>query len=150
MAQEKRHFEILEGYPADVLAIAAHGRVTRKDYEDVLIPAFEEKVRSEGKVKLLCILGEDFSGYSPGAAWDDTKFGFLHLRELAAMAVVTEVVWVRLALKAFAPIISCPVNLFHDNELEKARSWVSEWQHEDGGGPSVDADAPLPRNTDLA
>ena len=150
MADEERNFEILEGFGPDVLAVAAHGRITSTDYEQVLIPAFEEKVRSEGKVKMLVVFGEDFSGYSPGAAWDDTKFGLLHLREIAGLAVVTDVEWLRLGVKTFAPFIPGPVALFHVSELPEAKDWVSQWHPEDEGGPEVAAARRLPTLEDKA
>lgn len=150
MVEKQQNFEVLEGYADDVLAIAAHGRITRDDYETVLIPRFEEKVRSEGKVKLLFVFGEDFKGYSPGAAWDDAKFGFLHMRELAGLAVVSDLEWLRLGLKAFAPIISCPVAVFHTDQLDEAQKWVSEWKHEEEGGPAIDAETRLPTLEDKA
>jgi len=150
MADETRNFEILEGYAPDILAVAAHGRITREDYEAVLIPAFNEKVRAEGKVKLLFVFGDDFSGYSAGAAWDDTKFGFLHLREMAALAVVTDVEWIRLGVKTFAPFMPGPVMLFHFRELPEAKEWVSRWRHDETDGPGVAAAHRLPTPEDKA
>ena len=150
MTKTAKNFEILDGYAADVLAISAHGTLTRQDYEDILIPKFEEKVRQEGKVKLFFVFGDDFSGYSAGAAWDDTKFGFLHMREMAGLAVVTDNVWLRLGVKTFAPLISCPVALFHVSELGDAQKWINQWHHEPAGGPSVSVDRKLPTLEDKA
>jgi hypothetical protein len=69
-------------------SLAEMGGVTTDDYENVLIPEFEKTVRSKGKVKLLLIFGDDFTGYSVGAAWDDAEFGFLHLKEMAGLATL--------------------------------------------------------------
>lgn len=150
MADKKPNFEVLEGYAADVLAIAAHSKITSEDYEKVLIPEFEKKVLSEGKVKILIIFGDDFSGYSVGAAWDDTKFGLLHLKDMAGLAVVSDVHWLRLGVKAFAPFIHGPVALFHTNELAQATKWVNEWKHDADGEPAVDVEARLPTLEDKA
>jgi hypothetical protein len=144
MTRNAANFEVLEGFAEDVLAIAAHGRITRQDYEDVLMPAFEQKVAAKGKVKVLFVMGEDFTGYSAGAAWDDAKFGFLHMRELAALAVVTDATWLRLGLKAFAPLIACPVALFHTDEMQAATTWINEWKHPEGAEPGIDVAGRLP------
>ena len=144
MMQEEQNFEILDGFPADVVAVSAHGRITRADYEGVLMPHFEQAVLSEGKVKLLFVFGMDFTGYSAGAAWDDAKFGLLHLREIAGLAVVTDLEWLRLGAKAFAPFIACPVAVFHNNEMAEARTWITEWKHDREGGPEVAAEHKLP------
>ncbi|MEW9920096.1 STAS/SEC14 domain-containing protein [Marimonas sp. MJW-29] len=150
MTEEKQHFEILDGFAADVLAIAAHGQITREDYETVLIPEFKKKVAEESKVKLFFVFGDDFTGYSPGAAWDDAKFGLLHLRDFAGLAVVTDLQGVRLGMKAFAPLISGPVVVFHLDEMEEAKTWVNEWKHDQEGGPEVDVDARLSTLEDTA
>ena len=136
--------ELLDGYNADVLAVAALGKITREDYEEVLIPVFESLTRDEGKAKLLFIFGDDFAGYSAGAAWDDAKFGCLHLRDIAALAVVSDKAWLRFGVKTFAPLIGCPVALFHGHELEDARKWINEWKHEPKGRPEVSAERKLP------
>ena len=138
------HFEILDGFAGDVLAIAAHGRITRADYEQVLIPAFEAKRQAEGKVKLLLLCGEDFAGYSAGAAWDDAKFGLLYMRDIAGLAVVTDTEWLRLGVKALSPLIACPVALFHLEEMDAARDWINAWKHEEEGGPGVDVAGRMP------
>lgn len=140
MSETRQHFEILGGHPADVLAIAAHGRLTTEDYEKVLIPAFEEKLRAEGKVKLLFVFGDDFGGYSAGAAWDDAKFGLLHLRDIARTAIVTDLDWLRLAVKALAPMMACPVALFHLSEMDEASAWIDAWRQEEDGKPEADAE----------
>ncbi|MEM8630008.1 MAG: STAS/SEC14 domain-containing protein [Pseudomonadota bacterium] len=144
MSVNKSNFEILDGFSADVLAIAAHGKITTEDYETVLIPKFEAILKGEGRVKMLFVFGEDFAGYSAGAAWDDTKFGFLHMRDLAALAVVSDVEWLRFGVKTFSPLIGCPVALFHTSELETAKSWINDWHHDAAGGPEVAADHKLP------
>ena len=150
MPDTDRHFEVLSGYEPDILAVAAHGKITRADYENILIPAFNEKLEQEGRVKLLFLFGDDFVGYSRGAAWDDAKFGFLHLKDLAGLAVVSDLEWLRFGVKTFAPLIGCPVALFQTSELDQARQWISQWHHEQMGGPEVDAAGRLPTLEDKA
>jgi hypothetical protein len=135
---QQPNIEILPGYPADVLAIAAHGYVTRADYEEVLIPAVTAKIAAEGKVKLLYLIGEGFEGFSAGAAWDDAKLGFLHLGALARVAVVTDIDWIRIGTKMFAPLMPCPVHVFHLAEMEAATVWISDNSHEPPHEPGVD------------
>ena len=68
-------FKILDGFPDPVLAVEAHGKVDAQAYETVLIPAIEEKISALGKVKLLYIIGEDFDGFTLGAAWMTPRSG---------------------------------------------------------------------------
>ena len=50
--------------------------MTSEDYEKVLIPAVEAKLKKNKKVRLLNHLGEDLQGFYAGAMWEDTKAGF--------------------------------------------------------------------------
>lgn len=139
-----RAIEILTGYPADVVAIEAKGHVERADYEEVLIPAVTARIRAEGKVKLLYLIGPGFKGFSAGAAWDDAKLGFLHMGDFARVAVVTDVEWIRMGVKLMAPLMPCPVHVFHLAELAGAKSWIAAGDLPKGGGPGVDVTHKLP------
>ena len=119
-------FVVLDGYPDDVLALKAEGVITAADYEEVLIPKFEELKRKHGGVKLLYWCGEEFKGFSAGAMWDDARFGMTHLGDFGKVAVVSDVEWVRQSVKIFAPFMGAPVKIFHNSEIEDAKSWISE------------------------
>lgn len=144
MTTRSGNFDILDGYPADVIAISAKGKITRADYEEVLIPAVERVAREEGKVKLVYVLGPGFEGYTAGAAWDDAKLGLLHMGEFARIAVVTDIEWIRLGVKMFAPMMRCPVRLFHVGETSVAKDWITADHPEPAHEPQVAADRKLP------
>ena len=144
------HMQILDGYPADVLAIKATGEIRREDYETVLIPAVKAKVTAEGRLKLVYILGPEFAGYTAGAMWDDAKLGFLHMGDFARVAVVTDVEWIRAGVKIFAPLMPCPVHVFALSELEATKVWIAESgaptePHE----PGVDVTHKMPLTEDM-
>ncbi|OOY31820.1 STAS/SEC14 domain-containing protein [Thioclava sp. F36-6] len=117
-------FEFLDGFPADVLAFEAKGTIGAEAYEQHLIPAVEAKIAAEGKVKLLYIIGDAFDGYTAKAAWDDTKLGLSHLGDFAAVALVSDVDWIRWGVQAFAPMIPGTVKLFRLSELDQAKAWI--------------------------
>ncbi|MDF1873747.1 STAS/SEC14 domain-containing protein [Vannielia sp.] len=142
------HFDILTGYPPDVLAVAGHGKIDRACYEEQLIPAIKEIVHKEGKVKLLYILGADFEGFSAGAAWDDTKLGLLHLHDFARIALVTDKKWVRKGAKLFAPLMAAPLDTFTLAELEAAKEWIVQNPPPERNGGNVAADHRLLANED--
>lgn len=137
-------FSFAEGYPADVIAVSAHGHVTREDYERDLIPKVVERIGAAGRVKLLYELGPDFTGFSAGAAWDDAKLGLLHFSDFAKVAVVTDHDWIRLGTKLFAPLMPCPVHLFHVAERAAARDWILADAPARPHKPGVDATHTIP------
>jgi len=117
--------ERIPGLPENVLGFKAKGRVTAGDYESQIIPAVEEQFARHHKVRFLYHLGAEFTGFDAAAAWDDTKLGLKHLAGWERMAVVTDVEWIRVALRAFGLAIPGHVRVFHDRELDDAKRWVA-------------------------
>ena len=58
--------EPLAGFRESVLAFACHGRVTRSDYENVLIPAIQRVLSNHAKARLYYETSADFTGIGPG------------------------------------------------------------------------------------
>jgi hypothetical protein len=118
--------EQIPDLPDNALGFVAKGTVTANDYESVIIPAVEELFSRQNKVRFLYHLGEDFSGFEAAAMWDDTKLGLKHLSGWERMAVVSDVEWVRAAIKIFGLAIPGHVRVFHNSELAEATRWITE------------------------
>ncbi|WP_372603318.1 STAS/SEC14 domain-containing protein [Actibacterium sp.] len=125
MTAKSPHIQVLPDYPVDVLALSASGCVTHDDYEQVIMPLVDQKIASQGKLKLLYLLGPEFESYSAGAAWDDARLGVMHLADFARIAIVTDKKWIRRGVKMFAPLIRCPVQLFDTKDLAAAKAWIT-------------------------
>jgi len=118
--------EKIPDLPDNVLGFTAKGTVTGMDYESIIIPAAEELFSRREKVRFLYHLGEDFTGFEAAAMWDDTKLGMKHLQGWERMAIVSDIEWVRAAVKVFGLVIPGHVRVFHNNELDEAKRWISE------------------------
>jgi hypothetical protein len=118
--------EQISDLPRNVLGFTAKGTVTADDYESVMIPAVEELIAREGKARFLYHLGEGFSGFEAAAIWDDAKLGMSHLTVWERMALVSDVEWIRGAVKIFAFAIPGHVRVFRNDQLAEAKQWVSE------------------------
>ena len=118
--------EVMTDLPERVLGLRATGQVTAEDYKTVLVPAIEEQLTRHKKVRLLYVFGNDFKGYSGGAAWEDAKVGMKHLTSFERVAVVTDVDWIENMIKAFGFAVPGEVRVFDDDDLEAARQWISE------------------------
>lgn len=118
--------QIMTDLPDGVAGFVAKGRVTRKDYEDVLIPAMETALRAHRKVRCYFELGPDFSGMDPAAAWEDFKLGIQHLTQWERVAVVTDIEWMRIALSVFRFLVPGEVRIFDVCQSDQAREWVIE------------------------
>jgi len=118
--------EQIPNLPDNVLGFTAKGTVTANDYDSVIIPAVEALFSRQSKVRFLYHLGQDFSGFEAAAMWDDTKLGLKHLGGWERMAVVSDVEWVRAAVKVFGLAIPGHVRVFHNRELAEATRWIAE------------------------
>ncbi len=114
---------VIEGMPEGTVGVEAHGRVTREDYAEVLVPAVEQAAGS-GPVRLLYVLGTDFESFSPGAMASDTRLWAGHVGRWERLAVVTDVEWVERAVHAFGWLVHGQVRVFSTDEVAAARSWL--------------------------
>ena len=83
-------------------------------------------MQQPGKVRLYYQINPDFSGIEMGAAWDDFKVGMHHLTRWERMAVVTDVDWIRYAIRAFGFIMPGNLRIFPLAEQAQARAWIVE------------------------
>ena len=118
--------EKIPDLPDNVLGFTAKGKITVNDYELIIIPAVEELFSRHEKVRFLYHLGEDLTGFEAAAMWDDMKLGLKHLPGWERIAIVSDIEWVRAAIKIFGLVMPGQVRVFHNNELALATRWISE------------------------
>ena len=117
--------EQLQGFPGDVVGFACKGFVTRRDYEDVLVPAVERALKTHDKLRLYYEIDPEFTGIEPGAMWEDFKVGVEHLLRWERIAVVTDIDWIAHShprLRLHDAGARCRV--FPLKEAAEAREWL--------------------------
>ncbi len=118
--------EEITGRPEGTLEFKITGYVTADDYDTVLTPAIERALEQHDRIRLLVQIGPGFEGYSFQAAWEDSRLGLQHWRGFDRIAVVTDVGWMRTAIRALAFSLPCPVQVFQLGEHQDARRWLTE------------------------
>jgi hypothetical protein len=116
--------EILKNFPDNVIAISCKGQVTKEDYDGILVPAILEALKQHDKIRLLYETSADFTGYDPGALWEDLKIGVEHPTRWERVAVVTDVGWIVQMMRIFSFLMPCPVKLFPPSEDAQAHAWI--------------------------
>ena len=111
--------------PSNVVGIVAKGKLTKDDYEKVLIPAVDQALQDHEKIRLLYVLGGEFDGMTAGAVWDDTRVGFSHVTKWEKIAIVTDKDWVRHSIDIFGYLMPGEVKGFTSDEESTARIWVA-------------------------
>jgi hypothetical protein len=120
--------ERIEEMPAGTIGFRVVDGLTGDDYREVIEPALTEAVET-GDVRLLFEIDSGF-GMDAGAVMQDAKTGLKlgigHLKAWRRTAVVTDVDWIRKAIKAFGFMTPGEVEVFARAELGAAKVWVAE------------------------
>jgi SpoIIAA-like len=116
--------ERLKDFPANVLAFVCRGKVTRSDYDTVLVPAVNEALKKGGRLRLYYETDGDFS-IEPGAMWEDFKVGMEHLTRWERMAVVTDIDWIKHTMRFFSFMMPGELRAFPRSEAAAARAWLT-------------------------
>ena len=116
---------LIDGLPDNVVGLEAVGDVSAGDYKDVLDPAVAAALASSDKIRLVYVLGAEFSGYTGGAMWEDAKIGMSHLSRFDKIALVTDHKGYTDAVKAFGWLMPGEVEAFAVDARDAAIAWVS-------------------------
>ncbi len=116
----------IPGLPDDTLGFLASGTVTGADYEEVVVPVVEAKLRTHKRIQLLYQTDSDFHGYDMAALWDDTKLGWHHLNCWQRIAVVRDVHWLTNMIKAFSFLMPAQIRVFASADYDQALAWLSD------------------------
>ena len=116
--------EVLRDFPANVVAFRGTGRITRQDYETVVIPAVTAAFQRNKAIRLYYEFAPDFEGLDPGAMWEDFKVGVEHFTHWERIAIVTDMDWISNALKVFAFLMPGEIRHFPLSDADQARAWI--------------------------
>ena len=117
-------FEPIPGLPEGVVGFEAVGTIEVPDYEDVLMPALA-RAAEQGDVRLVLVLGDRFSGYSPGAMREDAGL-VAHAKSWKRTAVVSDLGWVAHLSMAFGWMVPGAFKRFALADRDAAVAWVAE------------------------
>ncbi|MGD9544943.1 MAG: STAS/SEC14 domain-containing protein [Methylocystis sp.] len=117
--------EQLPNFPDAVVAIVCKGRVTKADYDSVLIPAVQDAFKKHGKVRIYYEISPDFTGFEPGAMWQDFRVGMEHLTAWERVALVTDVEWIRHTMQLFSFLMPGETKSFSLAQAGEARAWIA-------------------------
>jgi hypothetical protein len=117
---------LIGGFPDDVVAVRADGQVTAQDYDKVLIPAVEDALARNKKLKIYYEIGPGFTGMDLGAMFEDMRVGFGHLGQWARIAVVTDIDWIKRAVDLFKLLLPAQTKVFGLAQAADANAWIAQ------------------------
>jgi hypothetical protein len=117
--------KIINDLPENVLGIEGEDEITGSDYETVLVPAVEEKLKTNKKINLLYHLGSNFTGFDLKAMIDDAGIGIQHFSDWDRIALVSDHQLINIFAKFFGYFLSGRVRVFKNAELKVAKEWIA-------------------------
>jgi SpoIIAA-like len=116
--------EKIEGLPAGIDGVRCSGKLTRGDYDTVVVPLLEEVQREHRRLR--CLVEVDgFDGITPQAAFDDLRLGLRALGSFDGCAVVSDVAWVGQVLQLVRFLLPYPVRIFPADRRADAIAWLT-------------------------
>lgn len=105
------------------LAIQLGGKLTAADYDE-FVPKVEAIVKDQGSIRILMTM-HDFHGWDLAAAWQDTKFGARHFRDIERLAMVGESAWQHGMAVFCKPFTGAKIRYFDTAEAADAEAWIA-------------------------
>ena len=115
---------INESYVEFTVTIHVSGTLAKEDYESFVVE-FERLVERYGKPRILFDM-TDFHGWTPGAMWEDTKFGVHHFNDIKRIAMVGEKKWQEGMAMFCKPFTKASVKYFDHKDVLEAEKWLGE------------------------
>lgn len=110
------------------LGFVISGRLTRAEYQEVLLPPVRERIERGEQIRVLAVI-EDFRGLEPGALLEDlmaaAKLGSGQRSARPYFAVVTDADWVRRGIALFGRLVPGEIRVFAAARRADAETWLA-------------------------
>lgn len=101
-------------------------KLSARDYEEHFAPALAQATTDHTRARLVIVFGEDFTGWDPGAIWDDARFGMHHHSDFERLAVVGDPRWIQWSTNIASALYHGEVRSFAPGTVEAAVAWAHE------------------------
>lgn len=116
---------VLEGLPDDTVGISVAGAISAQEYAGTILPLIEDRLERHDHVKLLYRIGPELESFTAGAVWNDGLVGLSYLTGFSRVAIVSDIGWIRHAVRALAPLVPAEIDVFAEEEQDAAKAWLA-------------------------
>jgi len=115
----------INNLPDNVAAFLASGEVTKEDYQNVVVPEVDSKVKQFDELNFLLQLDTDVSNFTAGAWMQDALVGLKNITKWHRAAIITDSEVIIKATAAFSFLIPGEFKGFKKSEFDTAVNWVA-------------------------
>lgn len=116
----------LTDLPENMVGFKANGKVTKEDFQNVVIPSVKRFIKKTGYLNYLFILESKYPDYTPGAWFEDAMLGLRHLTKWNRAAIVSYSGDIVGLTDIFSHVTPGEFRGFHYTNLNAAISWASQ------------------------
>ena len=118
--------EIIQGLPSNVAAFNATGKITGKDYDEIINPIVKNIYKEFGKINYLLVLNTSLNLYSLEAWLKDGILGFVYFTEWKKIAIVSNKQSIKTFTDIFGKLLPGSTRGFMMEDLDTAKHWIAE------------------------
>ncbi len=117
-------YQILD-LPPNMIGFKAAWKVTKKDFEEVVIPCVEKHVEKMGQINYLLVLGNSVKNLTFLAWLKDVLMSLKYLTRWNRAAIVSSSALVVVVTKIFSILVPGEFRVFSRDKMTSAINWVS-------------------------
>ncbi|MEO8822919.1 MAG: STAS/SEC14 domain-containing protein [Ginsengibacter sp.] len=118
--------ETIPGFPPYVAAFNATGKITGKDYDEIINPLVSKIYKQNGKINYLLVISTSLGNYNLEAWFKDALLGFVYFTEWNKIAIVSTRKSVKDFTDIFGKLIPGTTKGFMMEDLEAAKEWIAQ------------------------
>lgn len=114
----------------NIIEVTIDGAITKAEI-DPMIEKFDGMIHEFGKIRMVEVI-KNIGKIEPAALWADLKWEPRHINSFSHVAIVADQKWIEWMVKPLDLLIPAKLKLFHLDELDEARDWISSCDREHG------------------
>jgi len=118
--------EILPSIPKNIAAFRATGKVTKEDYQKVMVPHVNELVSRSGELNFLFLIDTEIKNFTLGAWFQDALLGLKHLASWKRAAIVIDNADAIKFTDAFSILAPGEFKGFSKEQYADALEWIAQ------------------------
>lgn len=118
-------YQILD-LPPNMIGFKAEWKVTKKDFEEVVIPCVEKHVEKMGQINYMLVLKTSVSNFTFFAWIKDALMGLRHITKWNRAAIISDSKIIKVFTMIFSFLIPGEFKAFPHKEIKRAINWVSK------------------------
>jgi hypothetical protein len=112
--------------PPNMVGFKASWEVTKKDFDEVVIPCVQKHVEKMGQLNYMLVLNTSIKNFTFYAWIKDALLGLKNFTKWHRAAIVSDSKAIKAFTKVFSMLMPGEFRGFSHNEIKEAIAWTSE------------------------